>query len=125
MAFRLARWAARLGTDSRPHDGATAPPVWLVGLPGGEGVMRQVLVTAVNESYEEQLARLALPVVLLWGADDAEVPVEVAERAAALLTAAGSEVRLVVEPGVGHLLPLVAPATLRRAVAEMIGAVNL
>jgi pimeloyl-ACP methyl ester carboxylesterase len=43
-----------------------------------------------------------------------------AERAAALLTAAGSDVSLVVEPGVGHLLPVTAPARLHRAVAAMI-----
>ena len=32
--------------------------------------MRQILVTAVNETYEEQLAALRLPVELLWGAED-------------------------------------------------------
>ena len=119
--FRMARWAARLGlirasTIERLRRRYGSPDYR-----AAEGVMRQILVTTVNESYEEQLAQLALPVELLWGADDTEVPVAVAERAAVLLSAAGSEVKLVIEPGVGHLLPVAAPAALHRAVAEMIG----
>ncbi len=82
--------------------------------------MRQILVTTVNETYEEQLAAIRLPVELLWGAEDREVPVSVAERAAELLDAAGAEVKLVVEPGVGHHLPIASPAALHRAVQEMI-----
>jgi pimeloyl-ACP methyl ester carboxylesterase len=121
IAFRMARWAEKLGLIPDPTMEHLRRRYGSSDYRAAEGIMRQILVTAVNESYEEELARLALPVELLWGADDAEVPVAVAERAAALLTAAGSEVRLVVEPGVGHLLPLVAPATLHRAVAEMIG----
>jgi pimeloyl-ACP methyl ester carboxylesterase len=119
--FRMARWAAKSGLISAPTMERLRRRYGSADYRAAEGVMRQVLVKAVNESYEEQLAQLALPVELLWGADDAEVPVEVAERAAALLAAAGSEVKLVVEPGVGHLLPVAAPAPLHRAVAEMIG----
>lgn len=119
--FRMARWAAKLGVIPASTMEGLRRRYGSADYRAAEGVMRQILVTAVNESYEDQLAQLALPVELLWGADDAEVPVAVAERAAALLTAAGSEVKLVVEPGVGHLLPVAAPAQLHRAVAEMIG----
>ena len=84
------------------------------------GVMREVLVRVVNESYEEQLAVLSLPVELLWGADDADVPLEVAERAAALLRERGADVNLVVERGAGHLLPITTPGVLRRSVEQMI-----
>lgn len=119
--FRMARWAAKLGLIPATRMERLRRRYGSADYRAAEGVMRQILVRAINESYEEQLARLALPVELLWGADDAEVPVAVAERAAALLTAAGSEVKLVVEPGVGHLLPVAAPAQLHRAVAEMIG----
>lgn len=119
--YRMARWAARLGLIPDSTMERMRRRYGSADYRAAEGVMRQILVTAVNESYEEQLAQLSLPVELLWGADDTEVPVAVAERAAALLTAAGSEVKLVVEPGVGHLLPVAAPALLHRAVAEMIG----
>ena len=119
--FRAARWAAKAGLIPASAMERLRRRYGSADYRSAEGVMRQILVTAVNESYEEQLAQLALPVELLWGADDTEVPVEVAERAAALLAAAGSEVKLVVEAGVGHLLPVSAPARLHRGVAEMIG----
>ena len=47
-----------------------------------QGVMRQVLVRAVNETYEAQLDAVRCPVHLVWGADDTAAPLEVAERAA-------------------------------------------
>jgi len=121
VVFRMARWAGRLGLIPAPTMDRLRRRYGSADYRAAEGVMRQILVNAVNESYEDQLAKLHLPVNLLWGADDTEVPVAVAKRAAALLSAAGAEVRLVIEPGVGHLLPVVAPASLRRALEEMIG----
>ncbi|NIS30326.1 MAG: hypothetical protein GWN07_08695, partial [Actinobacteria bacterium] len=38
------------------------------------GVMRDVLVTVVNESYEEALGRIEGPVELVWGRGDVDVP---------------------------------------------------
>lgn len=76
------------------------------------GVMRQVLVRVVNETYEEQLAAVTCPTDLVWGDDDAEVPVAVAEAARRLLATS----TLTVVPGAGHLLPLTAPGELRGAV---------
>jgi pimeloyl-ACP methyl ester carboxylesterase len=79
------------------------------------GVMRGVLVTVVNESYEAQLAALRCPVTLVWGDDDADVPVSVAERALAALGERGS---LSIVPGAGHLTPLTAPSALRTALHD-------
>ena len=76
------------------------------------GVLRDVLVATVAETYEVELAATHQPVTLVWGAEDRDVPVSTAERAARLL-AHGS---LQVIPGVGHLLPLSAPDALARAV---------
>lgn len=84
------------------------------------GVMRDVLVTVVAETYEADLGRIRAPVELLWGAEDREVPPAVAERALEVLVAGGAEARLEVVPGVGHLLPLEAPAILREAVERML-----
>jgi pimeloyl-ACP methyl ester carboxylesterase len=75
------------------------------------GVMRSVLVQVLAEQYGEVLPGVVCPVVLLWGADDHDVPVEVAERAAEILPQA----RLEVVDGVGHLLPLEAPDALFHA----------
>lgn len=74
-----------------------------------EGVMRDVLVASVNESYESELASLAMPVAFVWGENDHEVPVDVARRAAELTEGPTS---LTVLNGVGHLVPLEAPAAL-------------
>jgi pimeloyl-ACP methyl ester carboxylesterase len=83
------------------------------------GVMRDVFVKVVNESYEEQLARVRCPVHLLWGEEDDQVPPEVASRAEALL----ADARLTIAGQIGHLLPLEAPATLRDAVERSLAAV--
>ena len=118
--FRVARWAAGRGIIPGPVMERLRRRYGSSDYRAATGVMRQILVAAVNESYEDQLKLLRLPVLLLWGADDAEVPVEVAQRAAALLEAGGVEARLVVEPGVGHFLPTTSPDSLRRAVDEML-----
>jgi pimeloyl-ACP methyl ester carboxylesterase len=77
-----------------------------------QGVMRDVLVRLVNERYDDALAAVHCPVELVWGDDDADVPVECARVLAAVLPQA----HLTVCPGAGHLLPLTAPAELRAAV---------
>lgn len=79
------------------------------------GVMRGVHVTVVNETYEAQLAAVTCPVELVWGDDDADVPVAVAEAARPLLARA----TLTVVRGAGHLTPLTAPDALRDAVQRL------
>ena len=79
------------------------------------GVMRDVLVAVVNEGYEDELERLACPVALVWGAEDREVPLDVAQRATTLLRAPHT---LTVLDGVGHFVPTDAPAALVDAARE-------
>ncbi len=86
-----------------------------------EGVMRQVFVRLVAERYDDQLEELAarrVPITLVWGDDDADVPLAVARSAAERL--GGAE--LVVCPGAGHLTPRTVPEVLHRAVAERLAA---
>jgi pimeloyl-ACP methyl ester carboxylesterase len=117
LPYRALRWlharevvgdermeAARQRYGSRDYRNAT-------------GVMRDVLVISVNESYEEELVHLDVPVTLLWGEDDHEVPLDVATRAAALLTTSHT---LTVLDGIGHLLPTEAPAKLVDAVGALV-----
>jgi pimeloyl-ACP methyl ester carboxylesterase len=82
------------------------------------GVMREVLVRVIGESYEPELRRLRSRVYLLWGGQDREVPVAVAEAALRAIREGGGNAELEVLPGVGHLLPLEAPDDLRRVVEE-------
>ena len=81
------------------------------------GVMRRVHGRVVAESYEEQLDAIDAPVTLVWGDDDATVPLGVARAALARLRSGGSgRAELVVLPGAGHLVPLTSPSALRQAV---------
>jgi len=82
------------------------------------GVMRDILVKVVNEGYEPQLRELRSRVLLLWGEDDREVPVTVAEQALRIIRQAGGTAELEVLPGVGHLVPSQAPEAISRVLAE-------
>ncbi len=82
------------------------------------GVMRQVLVTVVGESYEAQLAALSCPVHLVWGEDDRVVPPAVATRALTLIRAG----KLTLLAGVGHDVLAQAPAAVAEAIAGLLPA---
>ncbi len=75
------------------------------------GMMRAVLVKVLAETYSDDLARLSCPVYLVWGEEDTEVPIEVARTIAEAVPGA----RLTELPGVGHLVPTVAPSALKEA----------
>ncbi len=75
--------------------------------------MRDVLVKTVNESYEEELASIACPVQLVWGAEDGDAPVGVAREAASILESAGVDVSLHEVEGAGHFLPIERPELFR------------
>jgi pimeloyl-ACP methyl ester carboxylesterase len=77
-----------------------------------QGVIRDVLVRLLAEDYTGDMASIDCPVDLVWGEEDAEVPLEVAERAQRMMALA----RLQTLPGVGHLVPTEAPRELLRAI---------
>ncbi|MDQ1426995.1 MAG: hypothetical protein QOK39_471 [Acidimicrobiaceae bacterium] len=79
------------------------------------GVMRDVLVKAVNETYQEPLAAFPGPIELIWGADDDQAPVAVAEAARAHCA---QPPNLVVLEGVGHFVPRDRPDALAAALGR-------
>ncbi len=81
------------------------------------GVMRDVLVTVVNESYEQQLRSISAPVDLVWGDGDEAAPPEIAARAEALL----ADARLTLLGGIDHFVPTTAPNALREAIDRRLG----
>lgn len=79
------------------------------------GVMRSVLVKAVNERYEESIAAVSVAVELVWGELDEVVPVAQAANALSHFR----EAHLSVLPGIGHLVPSEAPTAIIDAVARL------
>ena len=78
--------------------------------------MRDVLVTVVNESYEHELSELDLPISLVWGARDTDVPLWVAERA---MQIPGERGTLEVIADAGHFVPTTHPEVLRSAIEAL------
>tara|TARA_Y100000590_G_scaffold248060_2_gene278758 strand:+ start:3648 stop:4193 length:546 start_codon:yes stop_codon:yes gene_type:complete len=84
------------------------------------GVMRDILVTVVNESYEQQLRSISAPVDLVWGDGDDAAPPEIAARAEALL----ADARLTLLGGIDHFVPTTAPFALREAIDRRLDALS-
>ena len=114
LRFRVARRLNRWGVLSDGAMEAARQRHGSADYRAAEGVMRAVLVKTLAESYDDQLAAIDCPISLVWGDDDTEAPISVAEELVRIHPGA----RLTVCPGAGHLAPLTASAALRRAVAE-------
>ena len=63
-----------------------------------EGLMRDILVSAVNDDMSGILKKLNSPIYLIWGDKDKEVPLRVAQEALGML----NDSRLFVLKDVGH-----------------------
>ena len=115
-AYRIVRFLNRVGLVS---DGKMERIRGRRGSPdyrAASGVMRDILVKVINEGYEPQLRQIRSRVVLLWGEDDQEVPVEVAEMALRVMRQSGAAAELEILAGVGHLVPIQAPEAMRRVI---------
>lgn len=112
--FRLARWLNRAGVVSDERLEREKRRRGSDDYRAVSGVMRDILVKVVNETYEGQLMRISVPVQMLWGERDEEVPLSVAEAAQALIPDSSLEVL----DGVGHFVPLEAPEALRAAIEK-------
>ena len=62
--------------------------------------MRGVMVRTVNESYDDDLAAIRVPVRMVWGENDTEAPMPLGRNASGLID--GASFRVV--DGGGHLL---------------------
>lgn len=120
IVHRMSRWAHRRGLLSDVRMEARRRRSGSADYRGSSGIMRDVLVIAVNESYEPQLRTIAggsQRVELVWGADDVDVPVRTAERAQSIL---GHNASLVTVEGIGHLVPLESPTSVRAAIERVL-----
>lgn len=115
LAYRVTRWLARHHLLSPSRLEAARQKYGSSDYRNARGVIRDVLVATVNETYETELRTLHTPISFVWGEDDEVVPLEIATRAAALVPGSTT---LEVVAGVGHLLPLEAPEALVGAVEK-------
>ena len=121
IGYRLIRWGNRVGLLSGDHLERAKRRRGSADYRMASGVMRDILVKVVNESYESELARLKCPVRLVWGAHDREVPLDVADRSVDLLDDARlGDVGLEVIPDCGHDVPGVAPDRIRKAIEDLL-----
>jgi pimeloyl-ACP methyl ester carboxylesterase len=112
MTYRVARSLRRRGLISETRREQARQRHGSADYRAAQGVMRATFVRLVNERYDDQLAGLRCPVELVWGDDDHDVPVTVAQAVAEKVPTA----TLTIVPGAGHLTPLTIPETLRTCV---------
>jgi pimeloyl-ACP methyl ester carboxylesterase len=110
--YRLVRWLHGRGVVSDERMEALRRRRGSDDYRNASGVMRDVLVIAVNEHYESVLPRVTCPTELVWGDDDTAAPLPMAEAAVSRF---GGEATLTIVPGAGHLTPLTAAPALRAA----------
>ena len=119
--YRMIRWLHRRGWLSDERMEAARHKYGSRDYRAASGIIRDVLVATVAEGYEEELARLEVPLHMLWGELDTVVPVAVAERANELLrTPDVGARRLRVLKDVGHFVPNEAAATLADLIVEVV-----
>ncbi len=109
------QWAASKPLDPEVVDGLVGP--W-AGEHGKAALYRQIAQNDQRwtDDLEPRYGELDLPVRILWGAEDAWLPLEQAHQLHAAIP--GSE--LTVIPEAGHLVPLDAPATVAAEVASFL-----
>lgn len=112
LPYRVVRALAKLGLINDDRMEQARQRYGSADYRAASGIMRDVLVKTVNESYEAELDQVRQPVRLIWGADDTDVPLEIAQRAMGHLSGA----ELTVLEGVGHHVCLEAPEAVRAAI---------
>jgi pimeloyl-ACP methyl ester carboxylesterase len=117
LAYRLGRKARKMGLLSQGRFEAIRRAHGSSDYNAASGVMRQVLVRVVNESYDAQLAAVGCPVALLWGSADQAVPPSMVDQARRRLT---GPVATEVVDGAGHDVHLQAPDRLAAMVEKLL-----
>ena len=78
--------------------------------------MRQTMVRVVNEDLTEEMPRVKMPVLLIWGDADTATPIADGRRMEELMPEAG----LAVIPGAGHFSFLDDPVLFSRILGSFL-----
>lgn len=120
LTFRLIRALARAGIipqrvlEKQRHKRGSAD------YRAARGVMRDVLVRVIGEDYRDDLARIRVPVRMVWGENDTAAPADAGAAAAALID--GATFRLVA--GAGHLLESSLVSAVREELDDLIAGLD-
>ena len=113
--FRLMKWAARKGLVSDARMEQVRRNNGSADYRAASGVMRDILVRVVNETYETQLQNLRVPVYMVWGSNDTAAPPWIVEEVQSLVDA---PVNVVMVDGADHWFAINAPQPLTDAIAQ-------
>ncbi|TQL69468.1 pimeloyl-ACP methyl ester carboxylesterase [Nocardioides albertanoniae] len=119
LAYRIGRWAYAKKLISESRMDGLREKYGSSDYRNAKGVMREVLVKAVNDDYTEQLESVAatdLPVKLVWGENDTAAPSWMPDEAMAIL---GDNATLEIVPGSAHLLDAGLVKSLRVAIDDL------
>jgi pimeloyl-ACP methyl ester carboxylesterase len=100
LGYRLVRWAHQRGVVSDRRMEAIRRRRGSSDYRAAQGVMRDILVRVVGESYDDELAALRCPVRMVWGANDTDAPTDAGRVAAERI--GGARFRVV--DGTAHLM---------------------
>jgi pimeloyl-ACP methyl ester carboxylesterase len=90
LGYRLVRWAHRRKLVPESVMERLRRRKGSADYQAASGVMRDVFVKLVNETYEAQLRALTCPVAFVWGQQDTAAPVAVAEAATSMVARVAS-----------------------------------
>ena len=114
LAFRILKALKRLGLLSDAMLESRRKKMGSADYNAAHGVMRDILVKTVNENYDADLARIAVPTWLVWGEHDTAAPTAAGQVASERIRGA----RWIVVPGEAHLLTPKLGVAVRAAVEE-------
>ncbi len=100
LGYRIARTLNRWGVLSDARMTAIRSRFGSADYNAAQGIMRDILVTTVNENYDEDMATLRLPVAMVWGENDTAAPTAAGQIASTRIAGATWEV----VPGTAHLM---------------------
>jgi pimeloyl-ACP methyl ester carboxylesterase len=114
LSYRIAKSLNRIGLVPDSVMKARRQKAGSADYNAAQGVMRDIMVKTVNETYDDDLARISAPTWLVWGENDTAAPTSAGKVASERIRGA----HWTVVPGEAHLLTPVLSAAVRAAVEE-------
>lgn len=108
LAFRLAKLGHRVGIVSDQKIEAERRKRGSADYRNASGIMRNILVKAVNETYEAELSNLHVPLRMIWGRNDTAAPSWIPDAAAAMVPS-GYVKQVEIIEHTDHYLPVTHP----------------